>query len=231
MINKKVILLILGLFLLIQYSQVKAQTRNDLIKKNINGPVKSIKEMRYKAVDKFGEIQKGAILGCELIKYNNKGNVLEKRIYWTDGSLIRICSYKRDSKGNKIGEDSYDTSGKLNEKSIYNIDFNGNIIEENVKTIGDSRYNYKFTYKYDIIGNQIERCEYNSDGNLKVKYVYKYDIKGYLIEILSYNSGGSFDSKDTFTYKFDKKGNWVYCISFTNKIASEITEREITYYY
>ena len=68
---KKILLLIFGCLLLIQCSN-ENQKKNDWVKGNLKGKVKSKKEIIYKAVEKFGEIQKGNRLNSSLIKYNSK---------------------------------------------------------------------------------------------------------------------------------------------------------------
>ena len=45
---------------------------------------------------------------------------------------------------------------------------------------------WKYAYKYDEHGNEIERAWYNEDGTLKKKESYKYDESGNRIEVAEY---------------------------------------------
>lgn len=101
----------------------------------------------------------------------------------------------------------------------------------------DSRYDYKFKYKYDAQGNITEKAWYHNDGSLWLRYVstfdangnktkfaqyradsslgfertYKHDDKGNVIqESWDYAGGDRSDHTNTYTYlEFDSKGNWI----------------------
>ena len=69
----------------------------------------------------------------------------------------------------------------------------------------DSRYTYKFKYKYDSAGNVTEEAWYQNDGSLWTRYVYK--MHGNRTEELGYSEDGSLESK--YMHVFDDKGNEV----------------------
>ena len=188
-------------------------------------------------------------------KYDEKGNKIEENFYHSDGSLARKWTYKYDEKGNKIEGNEYNSDGSLDSKKTYKYDEKGNKIEENEYNSDgslDFKYTYKYdekgnkieenfyhsdgslarkwTYKYDEKGNKIEGNEYNSDGSLDSKKTSKYDEKGNEIEYNGYNSDGSLNSKKTYKYQFDKQGNWIKRIEFTNGIPEYILERQYEYY-
>ena len=149
---EKIILVILSVLCLVSCNQ--SEKKNDLTEENLKGKVKSIKETTYKAIEKFGQIEKGDVLYDVFndpfitIIYNEKGDRIEENHYNSDGSLDYKVTYKYDENGNKIEGNIYFSDGSLLEK---------------------------YTYKYDEKGNIIEKNRYNSNGSLDEKYTYKYE--------------------------------------------------------
>ena len=194
---------------LIAQSCSNEKIENDWTRDNIQGKVLSYSEFSYEAENRFGNIEKGernrqfSIEYDHQIKYDEKGNEIEYNGYNSDGSLDFKYTYKYDEKRNKIEENSYHSDGSLARK---------------------------WTYKYNEKGNKIEGNEYNSDGSLDSKWTNKYDEKGNEIEYNGYNSDGSLNSKKTYKYQFDKQGNWIKRIEFTNGIPEYILERQYEYY-
>jgi hypothetical protein len=99
--------------------------------------------------------------------------------------------------------------GGLEYKYIYKYDTNGNQIEVN----GYSNIpgiidgrERKTIYKYDTNGNKIEESWYDPDGSLSLITIFKYDSRGNQIEANCYNSDGSLLISRS-TYKYDSRGN------------------------
>ena len=216
-IMKKVLTIVLAMLCLA--SCEKSTQKNDLAELKLNGKVKSIREIPYEAVEKFGEVVRGdalAILGeNQQITFNDKGNKIEENWFNSDGSLFSKYTYKYDDKGNKIEQNSFNPDGSLSFKSTYKYDDKGNKIESNSFN-SDGSLDSKYTYKYDDKGNEIERNIFNPDGRLSFKLTYKYDDKGNIIEENSFNLDGSLDSK--YTYKYDDKGNIIEENSFISDV-------------
>ena len=206
---KKVLTIVLAMLCLA--SCEKSTQKNDLAELKLNGKVKSIREIPYKAVEKFGEVAKGDaldIIGENLqITFNEKGNKLEENWFNPDGRLFSKYTYKYDDKGNKLEENSFNSDGSLNSK---------------------------YTYKYDDKGNKIELNYFNSDGSLFLKSTSKYDDKGNEIERNSFISDVNLDDKYTYKYTYDQQGNWIQRIAYKVKNGvekpSRIVERTIEYY-
>ena len=143
----------------------KVLKKNDLAELKLKGKVKSIREIPYEAVERFGEVVKGDALdrfGENLqITFNENGNEIEINSFNPDGSLFSKYTYKYDDKGNQIEENSFNSDENL-------VD--------------------KYTYKYDDKGNEIERNSFSSDGSLFLKYTYKYtyDQQGNWIQQIEY---------------------------------------------
>lgn len=125
---KKIILATLSVLCLASYGQLEKKTekKNDLTEENLKGKVKSIKETTYKAVDKFGQIEKGDVLNNYFNIYNEKGNKIEDNFYDSDGNLSSKDTYEYDEKGNMIEENWYESDGSLYEKHTYKYEYDKN---------------------------------------------------------------------------------------------------------
>ena len=182
--------------------------KNDLIKENLKGKVKSIRQTPYEAVEKFGEITKGNVFHefyisiNSIIEFNEEGNVIMEGYYLPNGNFHR--NYKKDNRGNKIEENRYNSNGELHDKQVYVYDERDILIEEN-------RYNSngelldKQVYVYDERDILIEDNIYRSDGKLSFKTIYKSDHKNNIVEEDLYNSKGKLKSKTI--NKYDINGN------------------------
>src|ERR1700722_18427271 len=94
--------------------------KNDWEKQHLNGKVKSIKCVTYKAiVDKLGEIQKGEIIDRSDEIFNNKGNMTEMDYYDSEGNLYPKYVYKHDENGNLIECKANESDGSLDKKYIF----------------------------------------------------------------------------------------------------------------
>lgn len=207
------------------------KTKNDLTELKLKGKIKSLSETTFKAIDKFGIIQKGDMIfpyksftlfnvkgneiekdgynilygnGKQTYKCDDDGNHIEWNTYNSDGILVQKYTYKIDNKGNVIEGNCYKPDGSFSRKYSNKYDDKGNNIEENHYGPDGSLYG-KVTYKYNDKGNNIEQNWYMSDGSLTEKLIYKYDNMGNNIEEYSYKSDGSLNKKQT--YKYDNKGN------------------------
>ena len=121
-IDVKKILMYGSLFtLLLGCDYFMNKKKTDLEDDNLNGKVKSVKEIEYNAIDKFGKIQKGekSTYGdSKFTLYNKDGNKIKDSV----GSLLskdrNKIIYKYDS-GNRIEESWYKSDGSLEGKGIY----------------------------------------------------------------------------------------------------------------
>ena len=140
---KKILTIVLAMFCLA--SCEKSTQKNDLAELKLKGKVKSIREIPYKAVEKFGEVVKGDALGFEQIlqiTFNEKGNKIEENFFISDGRLYRKWTYKYDDKGNQIESNSFNSDVNL-----------------------DDKYTYKYTY--DQQGNWIQQIAYEVKNGIE----------------------------------------------------------------
>ena len=207
------------LFTVLLIVTLSCSVENDLSKTELKGKVKSVKEISYSAIKKFGKLTKD-VKKRENNKeydtykeYNIEGNIILEQKYYSSGSMRDQNSFKY--KGMlKLGFDTefYNGDKILNFKSIFKYDDKRNIIEEsNYYDIDESPVK-KTTYKYDDKGNQVEMAIYSEDGNLNLKDISKYDNKGNKVEFNSYSGNGDLRFKSI--YEYDDQGNEVEWISY-----------------
>lgn len=174
---------------------------------------------------------------------SNSNRAFANTYYIQDNSLESILIYKYDSSGNEIGEKDYspteivvsakyDSTGKYigTSKDSYPKDKDGMIGIENVDTSWQCS---KWTYKYDIRGNQIREYEFLNDTNkMCYKHIYKYDNKDNQIEVSGYDEpGDKLHARYNCRYEnYDAKGNWQKMIRLHNNVVEGITKRTIEYY-
>jgi hypothetical protein len=128
--------------------------KNDLDNLNLQGNVKSLKEISYKAVDKFGEYEKGTRSRSDktetdkYIIFNQFGYIIEDYILNHDSLLIRSRLIQYDSTNRVTEENIYNDEGYLVSKGIY-------------------------TYENH---NVLSKSYYNPDGSLKLKILLSYNV-------------------------------------------------------
>lgn len=139
----------------------------------------------------------------EVIKYNEYGKILEKINYQSD-TITSFESNKYDENRNLL-EYNYNIRDIVYNKDVY--EYNKDNIIQSIK----GEYNYKdgdtyskniLVVKFDIKGNEIERCFYNNDGKIYYKYVMKYNKRNLLIETIESSETHPQTNKYTYKYSF-----------------------------
>lgn len=143
----------------------------------------------------------------ETIKYDNQGNVVERK---SNGKLGNRHTFKYDDHGNMI-EKSFESGGKLRRLYIYEFDHKGNLTieKEYIYFQKDKEESEKF-YKYDKKGNKIQSKKFFSSGGYPLIKTYKYDENGNLIEAGVESRNINVNYKES--YQYDEKGNKTECI-------------------
>ena len=195
-------------------------SKKDLITQGFKGAVETVRMTSYKAVEKFGEVEKGKRekdVSDDLDYYkifNEKGNIVERYEYRSDGSLDKKTIWKYNEKGIKTEADVslnpkyYKGGGSPDAKNIFKCDVNGNVVEQSVYEVGgklDGVLDGKNTFVFNEKDKMIEKNYYDAFESLVTKTKYKYDDKLNLVEENLYKSDGSLDKKTK--YKYDVKGN------------------------
>lgn len=224
---KKIITLFISILFMIGCNTNKSKIETDLEKRGFKGKVKSIKSTTYKAIEKFGKIQKGEEVDKLLSIFSEKGNFTE-RIYSKNGKIDSKQTYIYNDKGNIIEQKEYDSDGNLKLQTTYNYDDNGNKIEEN--TFGGYQ-TQKTTYKYDDKRREVESLITLSfqgiNGSAELRITKEYDQKGNIIEEKNYNNHNKLSSKGIYTY--DERGNKIKEI-FINLDSKKPEEKNIYIY-
>lgn len=192
-----------------------------------------------------------------VFKYDANGNRVELSNYKADGKLMSTIRSTYDANGVIIKEETLLGNGNIDLVSTIKTDAKGNRIEQqDVRPMGNIIFNYKYYYKYDEKGQQVERIAYRGNGSFLFKYtfkfddngnrtewvqqrsdsavigrvVYKYNEKNNLIEQTEYDGNGGVKAIYTFTYDLDKKGNWIRQKKMQDGKLVAVKEREIEYY-
>ena len=223
----------------------------DVVVKGLKGKVEVLSESIFKA-----EPSK-KLSSKNVFKYDANGNMTELANYSSDGKLVSTIKTTYDASGNPISEETILGNGNVDLRSTIKADAKGNRIEQNdVKTDPTGTlFNFKQFYSYDEKGQLIERAVYRDNGAFFYKYgfaydgsgnktewtrltssnavlgkvVYKYNDKNNLIEQNEYEGASTLKSSFTFTYEYDKKGNWIRQNKLQDNQVIEIKERQITY--
>ncbi|MCL9810084.1 hypothetical protein [Flavobacterium luminosum] len=156
-------------------------------------------------------------------KFNENGNVLNRKEYFENGTLYKDDSFKYDNKGNEIFSDYYGV--KTSTTIIYNN--SGKIVSKhstnNYKKGGETKF------KYNQQGQKIEEERKNLNGGLISKIIYTYDNNLMTKQTEIYYSKGKESSKEVKSYFFNGQGNWIREETTRNDILISICYREINY--
>lgn len=184
----------------------------------------------------------------ESYKYDLDNLLVENKLYSLDGSALTYRYYYDDNK-RLVKQKMFDRDDELDEETIYEYNTKGyKIAEEELSYISIGRdiirrYNLSIkpvkthnTFSYDKKGNMIEERHYGSDDELRWKWVYQYNNKGDVIREEHFDYEDAEKTIRTYTYKYDRKGNWVHKTELyeSDEDDEDIAEfditRTITYY-
>ena len=166
-------------------TEEEVEIKNDLTENNLNGNVKSINEIAFKALEKFGEMERG-----ERIEFDSDLSYLHKNY------LFNILYNKNGFITKTIISD---LSDDIVESKTKTYDINNNLLES-------KRYNSentlisRWTTKYDSLGNEIEVVNFVEDGSIENKYLKVYDSLNNLVEVDNFNTLGELIQKSKYEY-------------------------------
>ena len=181
---------------------VHAQT-TDLATRQLRGKVKSIIEISYEVVQKFGEPEKGAIIKKDYREYNSAGYETQYGLEDFTSAGVKTKKSFRYGNNNKVVDIREETDGKVKLTKIeYNAQGKMNTVDF---TDGNGQLENRQKYKYDADGLLVQTDTYNSDGSLKFKIVRTYNAGKQLVKKEWYNPKGNATWQETFAY--DANGN------------------------
>jgi hypothetical protein len=227
------------------------QKKSDIAVQGLKGKVEVMSESFFP-----GEGSKKT-LSKNVFKYDANGNRIELANYKADGKVNSTVKSTYDANGILIKEETLLGDGTVDLVSAVKTDTKGNKIEQqDVRPMGNIMFNYKYYYKYDQKGQQIERIAYRGNGALLFKYnfkyddngnktewiqtgpdstvvgkvIYKYNDKNSIVEETEYNKDGKVKVTYTYSYEYDKKDNWIRQKKMQDGKVVEVKERNIKYY-
>lgn len=177
--------------------------KNCLLSLNLLGKVKTVFEIhQFLAAGDPPELQKHDSI---IMEFDQKANIIYKRIYNSQGILRYKNTYKYNIYGDTIEEATFISEDSLLSKFIYKYNQQRKMIEMSYYESQDGRGS-KLIFKYDDKGNKIEEGIYNVDGSLREKTTFKYNIKNHVTEFVR-SAGEGVGVK--MLYKYDEKGNMI----------------------
>lgn len=210
---------------------VAEKLKSDAEDDNLKGKIKSL----VVEIEEFSEIGKRL---SQIADFDEKGNRLKEIDYEFRGIPYSVTVY------GYIDRARVSNSNSINRANVLSVaGTKPKIKDEKRKDAPDTRYEYKYEYKYingklaemqmfdnsgvkgmryvyNYNGRQTEELVYTDDGTLNQKYLITLDDKGNEIESVYFDVSPQKLGKDTkYVYKydsFDKEGNW------TRRTASEL---------
>lgn len=137
-------------------------------------------------------------------KYDDKGNQIEKTVYYSDESLDTKYEFKYDNNGRIIDEPHYYFSPKLSDKYELMYDTNGRIVTE-------PKLSQKYIYDYDDRGNKKEKTykyffpDRKEDPDRYTNH-WGYNDKNQCVEYSSHSRYGKNEWDNSTTYKYNDQG-------------------------
>ena len=205
---------ILVLFLLFFVTYQKQQTDRDFDR--LKGPVNTIVTKAADVRRAGGKLVESKLRLADEAAYDAAGNVTYRKHY-EDGDVFDSTKYLRID-GDKVAIEENVGNEIVTARPL-------SIPPSQPRQAPDSRYTYRFKYKYDSEGNVTEETWYQNDGALWLRYAY--NIKGNRTEELGYGEDGSLNLK--YVHVFDDKGNEVELHLYDTK--KDVIESKETYQY
>lgn len=178
----------------------------------------------------------GSINSVYKYRYDSNGIRIEETYYsGGTGELLARQSFFHDSRGNLTQQIHFEPDGSEDFSFWYSYDDEGRKVEEHW-TMGREPFRI-MRYRYDERGNVVSKVVLMEDGTLHSESKSKYDEHGNRIEHFRFR-GDDILSKETYTYEYDQRGNWItrrpaeLVAKFGELIMEpkELTYREITYH-
>ena len=163
----------------------------------LRGDVESVTELEW------------VVLGTDTVEYkylnkfNQRGDLEERKSFYSDGTPYDSWHYKYDTEGHLTEVAWYRCDGAGCHLANYEYDTAGKMMEMR-ETLGDGPLD-RHIYKYDEQGRMTEDISCDDEGNTFGRVCIRYDSKGRKSEEDDYTISGTFSGKRVFTY--DERGN------------------------
>lgn len=251
------LMLFVATFSLLSCTTSTGKARNNLQNKNLKGAVKFLTEKTFlekNPKSKRNETQK--LLTTTVSLFNPNGNVTEEKHYDLRNNLTEKVVFRYDAQNHIIDESHYSSNGICKNRFTYHYNNQGNPNEKDCTYPANWKNKLKFIFRYNrkgylvrdgwcLANNQFgvmsvylhdangfltEREINDPTDHLWRRYIYKYDSQGNTTEINNYKSDGTVNGRFTYSYTFDKIGNWVSQITYIDNTKKSTINRKIEYY-
>ena len=138
-----------------------------------------------------------------LYKFNQRGDLEERKSFYSDGTPYDSWHYKYDAEGRLVELVWYRCDGAGCQTVNYEYDTTGKMVEMREMLGGEPIDRH--IYKYDEQGRMTEDISCDSEGVTFGKVCIRYDSKGRKSEEIDYATSGISSGKRVFTY--DERGN------------------------
>jgi hypothetical protein len=177
----------------------------------------------------------GALTSRAVSAYDEKGRRVEMTFYNPSGAVNHVQKFDYDGKGRMVREVHLNPDGTIRDTSDYTYDADGRPAEWIIYK-PDGTLSQRKVSTYDEKGRETGWVIYRGDGAPGLGQRRGYDDRGNVIENLRYGNG-VLVGRETFTYEFDARGNWVKRRTVKETVKegisrtdTEVSYRTITYY-
>ena len=162
-------------------------------------------------------------------KYDKKHNEIEYIAYWDKLlDLKRVMKY--DTKGNVIEKQYFDASSKLHRLEKFDIDYKKQKVTVYEFDKEGKASNYYFTFEFDKHGNRTKSELINVAKKYHSCTIDEYDKKGNFLKSYSCNPDDNGKSFLVYNYIFDSVGNIIKQEEIINNVLSKTTIIDIIYW-
>lgn len=173
-------------------------------------------------------LDKDIVQVTNIYEYNGGNKISEVRVK-PDGSVISKTFFEYNASNKVVRSGTNDSSGKLQYIKETTYDSKGNILTDTANEVAE---NNKSTdkYTYDANGNKTQWVSYTADAPL-FEAAYKYDSHNNMTSIkMKDYQGNPQPLVKSYTYDYDKQGNWIKKTVLVNGKPAYITTRIISYF-
>ncbi len=206
----------------------------EALRYDFEGPTQTIrKRFRYDG-DRLAEVE---------IADTAVGSEIDRRVYDYEAGGRRLKVYSSNDLGDYAPASLSEyrrlpegTIERVTTHSLYGMDralfdASGRLVSETIFSGAENAP--RTTRRYDRLGREVERLEYDRAGTVQLYRVQTYDSRGHLVETVSRSADGAATRR--YTYTDDERGNWIVRTATVGDqpgegaSTTETTFRTITY--
>lgn len=162
-------------------------------------------------------------------EYDGEGRTVLECSYFADSTYEWKRSYRYNDRGQVVMMHRDDADSRFDCTYVYKYNDNHQLEEEIVKD-ADRIFNKRYVYSYDKRGNRTMEESYNSRAKLYSRIAYMYNKKGDKISMNELYLGHEKNDGYSYTYVYDKEGNWTRRVEYYNDTPKFLVVREIEYH-